>query len=58
MRLLRRWEQLLEKLEDLEQMQLWLEQLLNLVVEELAEQLKVQLGEEVPPQTFPYLSLH
>ena len=48
----------MEKLEDLEQMQLWLEQQLNLVVVELAEQLKVQLGEEVLPQTFPYLSLH
>ena len=48
----------MEKLEDLEQMQLWLEQQLNLVVEELAEQLKVQLGEEVHLQTFPYLSLH
>ena len=48
----------MEKLEDLEQMQLWLEQLLNLVVVELAEQLKVQLEEEVHLQTFPYLSLH
>ena len=48
----------MEKLEDLAQMQLWWEQLLNLVVEELAEQLKVQLEEEVPLQTFPYLSLH
>ena len=52
------WEQLLEKLEDLEQMQLWLEQQLNLGVVGLAGQLKVQLGEEVPLQTFPYLSLH
>jgi len=48
----------LEKLEDLEQMQLWLEQQLNLVEVELAEQLKVQLVEEVHLQTFPYLSLH
>ena len=48
----------MEKLEDREQMQLWLEQQLNLVEVELAEQLKVQLGEEVPLQTSPYLSLH
>ena len=48
----------MEKLEDLGQMQLWLEQQLNLVVVELAEQLKVQLVVEVPLQTFPYLSLH